>query len=401
MRILVANTHRGFVGGVEYHLSGLLPALARRGHALSLLYEVDAAPGKATIDGACGGMEHWRAEGDPAGLLQRVAAWRPDVVYLHGMESPTWEAALADAFPTVFLVHNYYGTCISSTKRRALPRVTPCERVLGPGCLLRYLPCRCGGRSPITMLRLYRLQQQRRALLRRYRAVVVISRHMREEYRRHGVDEAKLYWFPYTAFQKPDDRPPPPRPLTGRVLMLGRLTTLKGGCLLIRAVVRAGQLLGRPLTLVVAGEGPDRRAMEALAARLGAKAEFVGWVGAERRLELMRGADVLAVPSVWPEPFGLVGPEAGAVGLPAVAFAVGGIPDWLVPEETGELATAPLTAEGLADALVRALRDPDHRARLGEGAWRKSKELSPEAHLAHLEPLLERVARDPGRGRTC
>jgi glycosyltransferase involved in cell wall biosynthesis len=393
MRILIANTHRGFVGGVEYHLSGLLPALARRGHALSFLYMVGAEPGKATLDGSCGGVESWHAEGRPAAVLDRIAAWRPDVVYLHGMESPAWEAGLASRFPTVLLVHNYHGTCISGSKRRALPADTPCERVLGPGCLLRYLPCRCGGRSPITMLRLYVKQQRRHALLRHYRAVVVISRHMRDEYRRHGVDEEKLHCFPYTAFQRPDDRPPAPRPFTDRVLMLGRLTDLKGGRVLVRAVVRAGHLLGRPLTLVVAGEGPDRPGMEALAARLGVRAEFLGWVGTERRTALMRGADVLAVPSVWPEPFGLVGPEAGAVGLPAVAFAVGGIPDWLVPGETGELATGPLTADNLADALVRALRDPGHRTRLGEGAWGKAKELNLDNHLDHLEPLLERVAR--------
>src|SRR5437016_4600500 len=108
MRIVVASAHRGFVGGVEYHLSGLLPALAQRGHAVAFLYEVDAAPGKATIDESCGGMEHWHAEGEPTALVERVAAWRPDVIYLHGMESPTWEAALAERFPTVFLVHNYH-----------------------------------------------------------------------------------------------------------------------------------------------------------------------------------------------------------------------------------------------------------------------------------------------------
>ena len=392
MRIVIANTHRGFIGGVEYHLSGLLPALRRRGHELSLLYEIDAAAGKP-IDHACGGIDHWRAQGKPQEMLDRVAAWSPDVVYLHGMESPTWEAALAARFPTVFLVHNYHGTCISSTKRLSFPRTQLCERVLGPGCLLRYLPCRCGGRSPITMLSLYIKQKRRNAVLRQYRAVVVNSRHMGVEYRRHGVEEDRLHCFPYTAFQKPDDRPPKRRTLTDRVIMVGRLTDLKGGRVLIRALVEAGQRLGRPLTLVVAGEGPDRPGMEKLAAQLGLKAEFAGWVNPQRREQLMRGADVLAVPSVWPEPFGLVGPEAGAVGFPAVAFAVGGIPDWLVDGETGELATGPLTAESLADALVRPLRDADHRMRLAEGAWRKSKELSLEAHLAHLEPLLEKVAR--------
>ena len=42
------------------------------------------------------------------------------------------------------------------------------------------------------------------------------------------------------------------------------------------------------------------------------------------------------MPSLWAEPFGLLGIEAGCVGLPAAGYAVGGIPDWLVPGETGE-----------------------------------------------------------------
>ena len=63
--------------------------------------------------------------------------------------------------------------------------------------------------------------------------------------------------------------------------------------------------------------------MEAAAGRASLRAEFTGWVRPSRRTDLMRGADLLAVPSVWPEPFGLVGVEAGCVGLPAAAFDVG------------------------------------------------------------------------------
>ncbi len=40
-------------------------------------------------------------------------------------------------------------------------------------------------------------------------------------------------------------------------------------------------------------------------------------------------ADAVAVPSLWPEPFGLVGIEAQARGRPAVAYRVGGIGDWI------------------------------------------------------------------------
>ena len=110
----------------------------------------------------------------------------------------------------------------------------------------------------------------------------------------------------------------------------------------------------RPLTLVVAGDGQEKPHLEALAKRLEVPTQFAGRVGPGLR-GLMRG-EVLAVPSVWPEPFGLVGIEAGCVGLPAVAYEVGGIPDWLAPGESGESAPGERpTVAGLADALVRRL----------------------------------------------
>jgi glycosyltransferase involved in cell wall biosynthesis len=86
--------------------------------------------------------------------------------------------------------------------------------------------------------------------------------------------------------------------------------------------------------------------------------------------------------------------EAGGVGLPSVAFAVGGIPDWCEPGESGELAPGnPPTPEGLAEALVRALADPGHHARLREGAWRMARRFNAEAHVDALSALL----RAPGR----
>jgi glycosyltransferase involved in cell wall biosynthesis len=176
--------------------------------------------------------------------------------------------------------------------------------------------------------------------------------------------------------------------------MLGRLTTLKGGDRLIEAVPAVEAALGRSLSLIIGGTGPELERWRILAARRGVAAEFVGWVEPERRLELLRESDVLVVPSLWPEPFGLVGIEAGCVGVPSVGYAVGGIPDWLVPGETGELAPGdPPTTAGLAEAIVRALGDPTHHARLRLGAWQMSKRFRMEDHLSALLPQLESACR--------
>ena len=108
---------------------------------------------------------------------------------------------------------------------------------------------------------------------------------------------------------------------------------------------------------------------------------------------MMREADVLAVPSVWPEPFGLVGIEAGCVGLPAAAFDVGGVRDWVRPGESGELAPGdPPTADGLVQAIVRALADPAHLNRLRVGAWEVVRGFGRERHVEGLQRILEAAA---------
>jgi glycosyltransferase involved in cell wall biosynthesis len=398
MRILIANRHREVVGGVETGLRGVLPGLADRGHEIALIYESREEPGRETIDGRLERVPAWCAREGPLGeALREAVAWRPDVVYSHGLDEPALSESLLASFPVVLFAHDYRDTCVSGYKRYAFPGPRPCARTLGPGCLVRYYPRRCGGLSPFTMLRDYRRQRRRQRLLGQYAAVLVASRAMRDDHRRNGVPDERLRLVTlYPPDLAPDRAPPADRPPAGRVLMVARLTDLKGGRFLIEALRQASRVLGRPLSLTVAGDGPERAALAALARDRNVPAHFVGWAGPARRMELMREADVLAVPSVWPEPFGVVGLEAGCVGLPAVAYAVGGIPDWLLPGESGELAPGdPPTPAGLADALVRAFADPAHLARLRQGAWRVAGRFTQERHLVAVEAVLE----DVGRGR--
>jgi glycosyltransferase involved in cell wall biosynthesis len=191
-----------------------------------------------------------------------------------------------------------------------------------------------------------------------------------------------------------DLAPPAQRPFNGRILILGRITALKGWAHLIDALPLAAATLGRPLTLVVAGEGPDRGKFEAAARRAGLRAEFLGWVGGERRDAELRAADLLAVPSIWPEPFGLVGIEAGCVGTPAVGYEVGGIPDWLRPGISGESGPGHRPdPRDLAAAIIRALVEPAHWQKLRVGAWETARSFSSAAHIDRLIPILEAAAR--------
>jgi glycosyltransferase involved in cell wall biosynthesis len=389
MRILIATPHRNLVGGVEKYLQSVIPALMRRGHSLALFHQYPFDQAKESIDAQVEHLPSW----SPADLgnetaIRLVAEWQPDVVYSQGLDDSKLENALLTRQPTVLYAHTYHGTCISGRKCHSTPQIRPCGRRFGAQCLVLYYPRRCGGLHPGTMWKMYREQSECNAGFPRYQLILAASRHMCLEYEKHGAPRVWLLPLPMTS-GIPETTAPLPRVPQGRILFVGRLVDVKGVCHLIRAIPEASRQLGHALTVTMAGDGSEHGKVRELAARLGVHIDFAGWLDAEQKLNLMRQADLLAVPSLWPEPFGLVGIEAGRLGVPAAGFAVGGIPDWLIAGETGELAPGdPPTPQGLAAAIARALADPDHYNQLRHGAWLKSNQFTLERHLDQLESIL-------------
>lgn len=399
MRILIANANRQVVGGAETYLQALVPALEAAGHEAALLYEREAPNGAAAVDSASPRMPRWSAAGTrETDALGAVAQWRPTVAYVHGLASPTLERALLDRMPCVLFAHGYYGTCATGTKRHAWPTATPCHRRIGVACLALHYPRRCGGWSPVAAVESYRRQRERFRLLGRYRSICVASRHMREEYLRHGLPSpvVQVTPLPPTGVMR-DPTLAPGAAGSGQVVYVGRVTDLKMAPNAVDAVARAARRLGRKLSLEILGEGPALPAVAARGKELGMSLAVRAWVDATTRNAVLRSSELLLVPSTWPEPWGLVGLEAACVGLPSVGYAVGGIPEWLIAGETGELAPGdPPTTEGLAQAITRALNDPPHYQRLRRGAWEQVARFTMERHLNALLPVLE----DAGRTAT-
>ena len=180
-----------------------------------------------------------------------------------------------------------------------------------------------------------------------------------------------------------------------RLAFAGRMDNLKGGLLLLDALPLLRSVAGRPLQLVFAGDGPQRRIWEAAAEKLnrperGIRIEFAGWLLDAELRALFHASDLLIVPSVWPEPFGIVGVQAALEGLPAAAFAVGGITKWLTDGVGGHLAPGdPPTAEGLARAIVKCFSDDEHYLSLCRGAAEMARRFTVQAHVRELVRVLE------------
>ena len=181
------------------------------------------------------------------------------------------------------------------------------------------------------------------------------------------------------------DRPAPlDRPY---VLYAGKLETNKGVSKLLAAIAAAGD----DVTLVVAGDGAERRRLEAAARAARRDVRFLGWQPRAAVLGWMRHAALLVFPSHWPEPFGRVLVEAGAVGCPAAALETGGVGDIVIHDETGLLAH---DDDELGRHVARLWNDAALRARLGAAARRRvERTFDTPVVVAQVEALYERLRR--------
>lgn len=397
MRVAILTWSTRRVGGIEEYLSILVPAIHEAGLDVALWHESDIPTDRRPLE-VPGGVDVFSAAkmGTDA-AIQALRDWKPDVLYTQGLMDLGVESRLLDIAPSVFFVHTYTGTCISGAKTTTRPHVEPCGRRFGWPCLLHYFPRGCGGRSPVTMWRQFNRQTRALGVLDRYDMILTHTEHMKREMENHGLRTQVVPYPVAIEVQaldavKRDDG-------AWQLLFAGRMDALKGGHILIDAVRGAVPSIARPIHLVFAGDGPHRASWEAHAAQAQAATSeltfsFTGWIAQHEVGELMARSHLLVVPSLWPEPFGSVGAGAGQHGVPAAAFAVGGIPEWLADGVTGHLAPAdPPTADGLARAIVRCLEDPAHYDVLSRGARKMAEKFTMERHMPALLDVLTTVSR--------
>jgi glycosyltransferase involved in cell wall biosynthesis len=427
MRIAVVYSHVARIGGVETYLNTVIAELVRAGHAVSYLYEIKGGPDQEQIS-LPDDVRSWCVEDLGAGMaLASLREWRPDLIYSHGLLDPLLEAEVLAIAPAVIFVHGYYGTCISGIKAFKRPVDVPCDKKFGWSCLLNYYPRGCGGWSPVTMITDYNRQSIRLKALQKYAAIVTGSAHMRTEYIRNGINPQKIFNTSLPVVRSRDKANGHTRPRSNNridlnstqnatkpasfvaetklheiettqprnLLFLGRMTRPKGAHVFLDALTEVSMALNRPLQVTFAGDGSERRELERRAAHLQSptlKIEFVGRVEGSGRDALLEVCDLLVVPSLWPEPFGLVGPEAGLFGVPVAAFDVGGIPDWLSDGVNGFLASGtPPTSGGLAQAIIKCLEDPATYAGLRKGASEVAQHFNIKNHLIALLEVFESV----------
>ncbi|MDR3450389.1 MAG: glycosyltransferase [Alphaproteobacteria bacterium] len=139
-----------------------------------------------------------------------------------------------------------------------------------------------------------------------------------------------------------------------RILYVGRLHHTKGIQVLLAAAAELAKT--SPLTVTVAGAGPDE---EALRAQYGDAewCHFAGFLPQTEISNLMIGSDVLVMPSLVAESLGGSAVHALTLGLPVIGSDIGGIPE-LVSDGKNGLLVAPGDQEALRAALEKVTREP-------------------------------------------
>ena len=177
-----------------------------------------------------------------------------------------------------------------------------------------------------------------------------------------------------------------------------RLDPVKDLATLVRGFAAARE--GHPeLKLIIAGEGPERQALEALAEELGVRGAvtLAGWL--DDMEEFYSALDINSLSSL-SETFPYALTEGAAYRLPTVASAVGGIPRLIEDGKTGFL-FAPGDWEKLGARLAQLASDPGLRERLGAAVHeRAAREFSVEATCREQRAVYEEILEREARGRS-
>lgn len=355
--ILYIGKFNGIIGGIERYMQQSAMLLRQNGFAVHYRYFEPGGKDHAAFEAAFSGVGFFSPEDE---LLKSA-----DLVILHNIIDVKFLRYLPEG-KTFFFAHDHNIYCQRHHYYTPIGRIN-CRRKYN-----KYLCRLCSmGRNPVPPLAEYRRLP-----------ALVLSEFMRENLHKNGFAKVfKLPAFINTAESRrcfmPDG--------TLRILFLGQLIRGKGADLLLKTLSR----LTIPFYCTVAGDGNDRKMLESMVKKfqLTEKIRFTGFVSEPETL--WKNCDVFVFPIRWQEPFGLVGLEAMAHGVPVLAFDLGGVREWLEDGRSGA-AIAPKDFNAAADTLTFWAKDPEIMNRMGKYARKAAEEkFSPGNFIAQFRKLPE------------
>ena len=379
--ILWVNEVPRLMGGCEGYIYRTVKLLRERGVRNSFLYhgsqEQVSTEFLRAFDGAYPLID----------AARQVAEIDPDLIYLHRWPDTAPLVPLAaTGRPVLRFFHDHDLFCLRRYRYKALTHAT-CTKPIGFRCY----PClgfvnRADNALGLSFRTVGGLRREQRANLV-FDGFVVGSQYMKSQIAEHGFPADDIHVIPY--FSAPPQNGTPVQREDDLIVFVGQLVRAKGVDILLRAM----KLIERPCRLQILGTGKQEQEWRELSDALGLqdRVEFLGHVPHEELPQYYKRAACVVAPSRWPEPFGMVGPEAMSYGAPVVSSNVGGPTEWLLDGETGYQVPTN-DPQALADALERTLDDPVRGAAMGEAGRRRYFErYQPERHVDDLLAVFERA----------
>ena len=412
MRILFCNKYNYPFSGTEVYLFELMQLLRSQGHAVALFSMEDSRGERTPYDGYFVPHIDFKSKAGFAQKVQNAAHamystrarrrlramiddFQPDVahirnIYHHLSPSILWELK-AQGVPVLYHLNDFKLLCPAYNFVSGGEACELCKA----SAFWHVVPSKCypGFAARVTLA----AEAYVHRMLGTYRRCVDLflapSQFVREKFVEHGWDRDRFEVLPHfqMAYQ------PMPIPANAPLLYVGRLSAEKGVADLVRAMQKVPHL-----HLKIAGDGPERNALENLARWLDVKnVEFVGQVSAETRNRLIAESQFTVLPSHAYETLGKTMLESYALGRAVVASDSGSRREFLKAGESGLLYKC-----GDVDELAGAIRcmagNLEMTEKMGRYGWEWVRRYhSPEEYYTKIVEIYQRLIEAKAETSRC
>ena len=349
-RIRFVNQYAGIIGGIERYMEQTAQLLRQNGFTVDCCYAEKTQDSERFL----AAFDHAEPVSDAVGRDGNEY----DLTVLHKVRDAAVVRDLRNAGRTAVFIHDHEYYC---------PRHSYYYPVTRKNCSRAYSELLCGCcamlRRPAPDNTFHANFGGFSSLWREIRLCgefIVLSEFMRDTLIRQGIPEERIIRIPPSVKAPAAPSGPDGNAAGGapHILAIGQLIRGKG----VDQLLAAMRSVRTPCVLDIVGAGNDEAYLKRLAEPLGASVVFHGY--SPNPDDAFRGIRAVVLPWRWQEPFGLVGPEALAHGVPLIGFDVGAIREYLVDGQTG-LLVPPGNTDAMAKAIDRLLNAPEEAAAMG------------------------------------
>lgn len=326
----------------------------------------------------------WKTSGELDDVVRR---FRPDVAFLHNLYpliSPSaYHTLHALGVPTVQVLHNFRLHCPNGFFYTQGKICEACK----DGNYLNAAIKRCY-KDSYTFSALYAATQGLNRLggvIDKISGFICLTEFFKIKMQEVGVVDSKLFVRPNFVYAPP--LPAAPSPAGKYVLFMGRLSPEKGCWTLIRAFEQLPQV-----QLKLMGSGPQEQEFRDYIRDRGIRnIELLGFRSGAEKLDVLRNALCLVLPSEWYENFPVTALEAFMASKPVIAARLGGLP-YIVEEGKSGLLFESGSVGELAQKIQWLVDRPEEAIRMGQYGRRLTEtKYGPEQAYSNLMKIFEQV----------